>query len=171
MSFFSIMQTSGFNFNVFLLTLFNLLFVRRYWVSPLLTGIVFIFSATFLIWVLIYRNVLYCKYQQLLKEPTSDWRRSQSMISHLKELKNSTIPSSYGLRNILITVAMMALFLSTIFQPVSSPHTPTSQYNLLWKILCSDILRTHIAYHTTQLTTVQQFNTYTQYYHIYGLVV
>lgn len=66
-----------------------------------------------------YRLVLHYKYKKLMREATTNWKDTHSAASHLQRNKNATIPDNYIARNLLVTFAMLALFLSAVFQPVS----------------------------------------------------
>ncbi|XP_067928466.1 adenylate cyclase type 8-like [Watersipora subatra] len=91
---------------------------QMYWLGPFLTTVVFLLSLTFIACILLYRYVSFYKYQKMIEKPDPDWSSRQNTVAHLREVKHSTIPKSYAIRNVLITSAMAFLFLSTIFNPI-----------------------------------------------------
>ena len=90
----------------------------RYWVGPLMTGIVLLLSTSGLISIVMYRLMIRYKYKR--SQSSSDGTSSDSLISQLKELKASTLPGSYIVRNSIITAVVTLLFLSTLFHSVST---------------------------------------------------
>ena len=90
----------------------------RYWVGPLMTGIVLLLSTSGLISIVMYRLMIQYKYKR--SQSLSDGTSSDSLISQLKELKASTLPGSYIVRNSIITAVVTLLFLSTLFHSVST---------------------------------------------------
>lgn len=81
-----------------------------------MTGIVLLLSTSGLISIVMYRLMIRYKYQKSMQ---SDGASRDSLISELKELKASTLPGSYTVRNSIITAIVTLLFLSTLFHSVS----------------------------------------------------